>query len=88
MMILFRMMKEPNESVITRDAFVAALEILKIEMKDGDLEKAFKVIENVSEKKNGEMDFSAFKKLYSMFQIDDIFVHEVRNDQTNETMVF
>ena len=88
MMILFRMMKEPNGSVITRDAFVAALEILKIEMKEGDLEKAFKVIENVSEKKNGEMDFSAFKKLYSMFQIDDIFVHEVRNDQTNETMVF
>ena len=87
MMILFRMIKAPTESVISLAAMVATLELLQVDMKAGDLVKAFKEIENVSGKKGQFIDFKTFKKLYSMYQIDDIFVREVRNDQTNETMM-
>jgi len=84
LMILFRMIKATSEAVISKGAFAAAIGDIKIGIEDGALDKALLEIEKVSGK--SEIDFIAFKKLCSKYQIDDIFVHEVRDDQRNQML--
>jgi Ca2+-binding EF-hand superfamily protein len=85
LMMLFRMIKPPDESFINKTAFANALEVLKITREtDESIEEAFREIERISEKT--QLDFGAFKKECSKYQIDDLFVNEVRDTHDNQVI--
>ena len=86
LMMLFRMIKHPGEDLISKEAFANTLEVLKIAREtEESIQKAFLDIEKISKKT--ELDFDAFLKVCSKFQVDDIFVNEVRDTHKNQ-MIF
>ena len=83
--MLFRMIKPPGESSINKTAFANALEVLKITREtDESIEEAFREIKRISKKT--QLDFGAFKKECSKYQIDDLFVNEVRDTHDNQVI--
>ena len=62
-----------------------ALEDLKITREtDESIEEAFREIERISKKI--KVDFGAFKKECSKYQIDDLYVNEVRDTHDNQVI--
>ena len=87
-MILFRMIKAPDEDVITQEAFANTIEILKIAREtEESIQKAFIEIEKISKSEKPELDFDTFKKVCQKYQIDDIFVNEVRDDHKDQMII-
>ena len=88
LMILFRMIKAPDEDVITQEAFANTIEILKIAREtEESIQKAFIEIEKISKSEKPELDFDTFKKVCQKYQIDDIFVNEVRDDHKDQMII-
>ena len=84
LMILFRILKEKDEVTITKEALSGIVGLLKIKKASQEfLEKAFEEVKVIT--KSSLFDFEAFLKLCSKYQIDELFINEVRD--TNDKML-